>query len=311
MKKQPTFLQRMTMPLPALEEYHRQQRKEDFVQGTLFKGIRLRKCLHPVMVYGLKLMHLLSRQKITVIGDKRTPTSRPVVYAATHIGWDDIEMILTTIKDHAYLLLGDPHELYRNFDGLLLNLNGVICCDTSVKEDRYISKESCIQWLTRDGNILIFPEGAWNITPSLPTMKLFTGAAEMAIRADADIVPVAIEQYGRDNIVNIGGNIDCSSVALADKQALTNKVRDELATLRWEIWSSKPTVQRVSIPADYREKYLQDIQQQMGENYSIDEIETTRFRDKAEIAQREAFAHLRRLVPRRENAFLYNKRLKG
>lgn len=311
MKRHPNLLQQLTMPLPELEDYHRQRRKAAYEQGTLFKGIRLRRCLHPVMVYGLKLMHLLSRQKITVLGDKRTPTSRPVVYAATHIGWDDIEMILTTIKDHAYLLLGDPHELYRNFDGLLLNLNGTICCDTGDKEDRRISKESCIQWLTLGGNILIFPEGAWNITPSLPTMKLFTGTAEMAIRAGADIVPVAIEQYGRDYVVNIGRNMDCSSFTLADKRVLTDKVRDELATLRWEIWSSKPTVQRVSIPADYREKYLQDIQQQMGENYSIDEIETTRFRDKAEIAQREAFAHLQRLEPSRENAFLYNKNLKG
>lgn len=311
MKKQPTFYQRMTMPLPALEEYHRQRRKEDFEQGTLFKGIRLRKCLHPVMVYGLKLMHLLFRQRITILGDKRTPAQRPIVYAATHIGWDDIEMILTTIKDHAYLLLGDPHDLYRNLDGMLLNLNGIICCDTGVKEDRHISKESCIQWLTRGGNILIFPEGAWNITPSLPVMKLFTGAAEMAIRAGADIVPVAIEQCGKDYIVNIGRNMDCFSFSLADERVLTEKLRNEMATLRWEIWSSQPTIRRSDIPADYRKKYLLDIEQQMGGNYTIEEIETTRFRGKDEIAQRDAFAHLEQLQPCRENAFLYNKRLHG
>lgn len=305
MKKRPSLFRRITMPLPALEAYHRQRRKEDFEQGTLFKGIRLRKCLHPVMVYGLKLMHLLSRQRITILGDQRTPTQRPIVYAATHIGWDDIEMILTTIKDHAYLLLGDPHDLYRNLDGTLLNLNGIICCDTGVKEDRHISKESCIQWLTRGGNILIFPEGAWNITPSLPVMKLFTGAAEMAIRAGADIVPVAIEQYGRDYVVNIGRNIDCSSFALADKHVLTDKLRNEMATLRWEIWASQSVICRASIPADYREKYLQDIEQQMGGNYAIEEIETTRFRDKDEIAQRDAFAHLERLLPCKENAFLF------
>lgn len=44
---------------------------------------------------------------------------------------------------------------------------------------------------------MIFPEGAWNISENLLVMKLYTGAAEMAIRTGADIVPIAIEQFGK------------------------------------------------------------------------------------------------------------------
>ena len=73
------------------------------------------------------------------------------MYAATHIGWDDIEMILSSIGDHSYLFWGDPHEMYRDINGFLLDINGVIVCDTGDKFDRYIGKETCVKWLSQGG----------------------------------------------------------------------------------------------------------------------------------------------------------------
>lgn len=87
------IIQRLTMPLPELERYYRERRKERFENNEPFGGVKLRKALHPVLVCGLKIIHLFSGQKITVIGDKRVPADRPIIFAATHIGWDDIEMI--------------------------------------------------------------------------------------------------------------------------------------------------------------------------------------------------------------------------
>lgn len=57
-----------------------------------------------------------------------------------------------------------------------------------------IAKERGIQLLRQGGNLLIFPEGAWYVTENQIVMRLFEGAADMAIQSKADIIPIAIDQ---------------------------------------------------------------------------------------------------------------------
>ena len=296
------LLQRMTMPLPELERYYRERRKERFDRGEPFRGVALRRVLHPLLLGGMKMLHLLNRQKITILGDKRVPTDRPILFAASHIGWNDIEMIFSSIGDHTWLFWGDPKVSYRTMDGLLLDMNGIIVCDTQDKTDRAIAKANCINWLLQGGNLLIFPEGAWNVTENLPVMPLFPGAAEMAIRTGAEIVPLAIEQYGRSYTVNIGENI--RPAAGDEKGSLTVRLRDAMSTLKWEIWESKPPAKRAQFPPDVRERELQS---RLHIHYTMGDVNKTRFRTREEREQEDAFAHLDRLIPRRENAFLFRK----
>ena len=101
-------------------------------------------------------------------------------------------MILSAIGDHAYLFWGSPKDNYKNIVGVLLGLNGTIICETLHKEDRHISKETSVRWLSQGGNLLIFPEGAWNVLENPPVMPLYTGTAEMALRSGAEIIPLAI-----------------------------------------------------------------------------------------------------------------------
>lgn len=309
--KHKNFIQRLTMPLPELEAYYRERRRERFEKALPFAGVKLRKILHPVLVWGMKGKHILDKQKVTILGDKRIQTNRPVVYAATHIGWDDIEMILSSIGDHAYLFWGDPHEMYRDINGFLLDVNGIVVCDTGDKSDRYIGKEVCVKWLDQGGDLLIFPEGAWNITESLPVMPLYTGAAEMAIRTGAEIIPLAIERYEQNYTINIGRNITVSDLHLEQKQQLTETLRDAIAALKWEIWESQPQTKRAEIPPDYRLQVLQElqeVQEQMHGVYTMEDIEVTRYHTKEEMEQKDAFAHLDKLIPCKENAFLFRKR---
>ena len=302
------MLVRLTMPLPELESYYRQRRQVHFENNKPFRGVNFRKYIHQLLLIVLKIKHLLSKEVITIIGDKHIPTNHPVIFAATHIGWDDIEMIFSAIRTHAYLFLGDPRNLYRSIDGFLLDLNGAICMDTSSKSDRYVGKETCVRWLMQGGNLLIFPEGAWNITENLPVMPLYAGAAEMAIRSDAEIIPVAIERYGKQYVVNIGENICSTNMDLEHKWDMTAALRDTMATLRWEIWESRPKTKRTDIPQDHRFLELQELQKSMQGVYTLHDVEITRFHTQAEIAQKEAFAHLNKLIPCRENAFLYRNR---
>lgn len=302
--KRKNIFQRFSVPLAELEAYYRERRRERFEANAPFGGVKLRRTLHSVLVGGMKIKHLLDRQRVTILGDQRLPTDRPLVYAATHIGWDDIEMILSSIGDHAYLFLGDPRETYRNLDGFLLDANGIIICDTGHKQDRHIGKETCVKWLSRGGNLLIFPEGAWNITDSLPVMPLYTGTAEMAIRSGADIIPLAIEAYGRNYTINIGRNISASGMTVEQKHGLTAILRDAMAALKWEIWESQPRELRAETTENVR---LLEMLKGTNENYQLADIERTCFHTKAELAKQEVEKALHRLIPRRENAFLLRK----
>lgn len=298
------FFQRLAMPIPELERYYREQRKKRFKDNRLFRRIKIRKILHPILISGLKVIHLFKGQKITIIKDKSLPTNRPVIFAATHICWDDIEMIFSAIGKHAYLLWGDPRESYRSMDGFLLNLNGVIICNTDNKEDRYIAKESCVRWLEQGGNLLIFPEGVWNTSENQLVQYLFSGTAEMAIRTGADIVPIAIGQAGKEYRINIGKNISASGWLVEQKQDLTGYLRDVMATLKWEIYETWPVTERSSIPEKASEIYKQDFLNQAKGIFTWQDLMDTTFHPKNITTPEEAFSYFDKLIPCRENAFL-------
>ena len=61
-----------------------------------------------------------------------------------------------------------------------------------------IAYNRAIELLNNGGNLLIYPEGAWNVTPNEMVMKIFTGTVRMAKETGVDIIPIAVEQY--DNV---------------------------------------------------------------------------------------------------------------
>lgn len=92
---------------------------------------------------------------------------------------------------------------------------------------------------------------------------------------------------------------------LAEKKRLTEKLRDELCSLKWEIWNQFPVIQRGTLPSDASEKFLDSIMSQSENGYTVEEIKRTRYHDKRVVEPEEAFACLGSLMPRRENAFLF------
>ena len=61
-----------------------------------------------------------------------------------------------------------------------------------------------ISTLKAGDNLMYFPEGAWNMSPNLPMLPCFLGIIDVPKRGGADIIPVAIEQYGKHFKINIG-----------------------------------------------------------------------------------------------------------
>lgn len=305
--KRKNFFKRLMMPLPELEDYYRVQRAERHKNNEPIHGIKWRKRVHSLVLGLIGLSCALSKQTLTIIGDRRSRTGRPVIYACTHIGRYDIEMAFRIIRDPIWLFMGDPGKVYKDLDGLILWLNGVIFTDTAYAEDRHIGEETCVKALEQGGNLLIYPEGAWNIIENQVVMPLFTGTAEIAIRTGAEIVPIAIEQYGKHYYANVGENISPAGYNLSQKQKLTDNLRDTLCTLKWEIWEQFPVASRANLPENAAERFLSEIMSQSENGYTVDEIIRTRFHRK-ETSPEEAFAHLKRLVPCRGNAFLFRRK---
>ena len=77
-----------------------------------------------------------------------------------------------------------------------------------------------------------------------------------------------------------------------------------MCTLKWEIIEKYAVDNRSNITQDYWDGFLSNIETQMGDAYSLEDIEVTRYHTRAEIEQRDAFLYFDKLVPCRENAFL-------
>ena len=302
--KRKNIIQRLTMPLPELEVYYRERRKERFAQGKRLKNIQLREAFYPLFAVVLKLDRLFRKQKVTVIGNRKKYKGQ-VIFACTHTWENDLENIYEVLGRGCWWFVGDPCVLYKDISGLLLYLNGSIFLETGDKDDRHIAYLRAVEVLKGGGSLMIFPEGARNGSENLPVMPLFSGTAKMAMETNVKIVPIAIEQFDKHFVINFGNELFPKD--FDDNTSLTQRLRDDLATLKWEIWEREGLFARDSLPEDYREQYIQTFAKRLAPWDTLESVERTRFHTKAEFEQRDAFAHLEKLVPCRENAFLFRK----
>lgn len=299
----------ITMSQDELDLYYIKKRKQVYSKtGGVPKRIKLHNFLHWLLVPCIILLRKINGIKLTIVCDERKKTKKPVIYACTHIGGVDIETAFEAIKNPCWLFLGDPREIYKNFDGVMLSMNGVICLDSKDKKDRMIGKETAIGLLKNGGSLMIFPEGAWNISVNQPVMGLFSGTAEIAIKSGAEIVPVAMECYDKHMYVAIGENMDISEYCLEDKYRLTSKLRDNLATLKWHVFETVGVKERSNIPADYKEKFINSIiNDNKDTSYTEQDVIDTMFVDKRVTEPKTAFAHLEKMKLNKQNAFLFRK----
>lgn len=289
-----------------IDQFHIRVRKYRYkrTKGRV-KGIAIHNAFHYLLLPCIKLLRVLRKQNLILVSDKHIQyRKKSIIYACTHIGGNDVECLFEAIKSPCFLFLGDPREVYMNLDGLMLYLNGVICLDSYDKEDRYIAKQTAISLLKQGGSLMIYPEGAWNISENQPVMGLFTGTAEIAIMAKAEIVPVAIERYENDYYVSIGGNICCADYMIEKKVYLTELLRNELASLKLEIWESIGVSARTTISDKYKEVFLNEIFDEKDTSYTLKDVTDTMYKDKKVTSPKEAFAYLLDLKPNRQNAFL-------
>ena len=158
---------------------------------------------------------------------------------------------------------------------------------------------------------MYFPEGTWNLSPNLPVLPCYWGIVDVARKGNAIIVPVAAEQYGKHFKVNIGKNIDMNlyGEGTLEKTRAINDLRDTLATLKWEIWESMPIQKRNELPEDTWTQYIENRFSEWP-YFNTEYINRLIYKPKDVVEREEVYGPVKKLIPNRNNAFLYNKRLK-
>lgn len=305
--KKLSLLEKRKMAIEQLVEYYAEYRIYCYNKGDKLRGIELRKKIHPLVNLILKIDQLLSKEENVVISDKSNANPKvPKIFACTHIGGNDIQRTFQVIKEPAYLMLGDPGILYKMPIYQGLKMNGVIPLETKNRADRKIAYYRAIELLNNGGNLLIYPEGAWNVSPNEVVMKIFTGTVRMAKETGVEIIPIGVEQYGKTFYFNIGENYGIDKNTTISDKELTAELRDKLATLKWEIMGTQPTLDRATLPDDYLDEFQAEIvgRCNYGYGFSLEDAISESFHDKTITTPEEAFAHLQEIEYNKDNAFL-------
>lgn len=305
------YLKQLRMPIEDLVKYHCERRKEDYEDGVMLKGINARKKMYPVVKGILKIDQLSSKEKIVDMTSEEVKIYNSEdkgnkIYACTHIGGNDIQRTLQTINVPAYLMLGDPGILYKKLIYQALRFNGVIPLETKDRKDRKFAYDRSIELLENDGNLLIYPEGAWNVLPNVLVMKLFRGTVRMAKETGKPIVPIALEQIGDTFYIKVGKQYTIDKDSNLSEEELTYELRDKLATLKWEILESQPLTNRSDIPDGYLKTFQDGIVNKCnyGYGFSLEDALSEAFHDKNVTEYLDAFSFMDNIELTKENAFL-------
>lgn len=332
--KKANFLEKHNMSIDELAKYYCELRKYKYFRGDKLHGIQIRKNLHFLVSTILAADQLFSREKLLNVNDLREQKelilkiqllfeeikksltknsgNKPKIFVCTHIGGNDVQRAFQIIKDPAWLMFGNPGVVYKKAIYQGLKLNGVLPLETFDKVDRKITYNRALELLFDGGNLLIFPEGAWNVSPHELIMKLFVGAVRLAQESGAEIIPLALEQYGKTFYYHLGEGYTIPQNSDKSLYELRDELREKLATLKWDILLTQEPLKRDEIPEDYLQQFQDDIigRCNYGYGFSLQDALREKFHDKTIINEEEVFSFLENLEINTYNAFLAKDKLK-
>lgn len=252
--------------------------------GVTRYSIRWRKFLHKLIIWLSKKFHpFLRENKVKLVRNDFVLNGKPTIYAATHVFYSDIACATSTINDSAFLLFnGNAKKFIPLIDRVGIWLVGGVPVRREDKNDRQKSLNKLLQILYRRGNVLIFPEGSHNLSPNLLVKKLWWGLLEIAEKADANIVPIAIQRVGDEHCVIIGDKLEREKYPFKIEEI--RGLRDEMATLAWELIEISPPLKREDITDDYWLSFIHENLLNYVPKVSIAEEESYDFIPKDEIS---------------------------
>lgn len=282
---------------------------DDDIEKSVNKtGVAIRKVLNPLMQ---RLLPLHTYTKIRVTSRAKMPKGQPIIFACTHGFYDDAALGMVTTNKPFYVLFGSLPLAIGSLDGIFAWMLGAIFIDRTDKVSRRAAKDKMVRALQLGTNVLIYPEGVWNVHPCKMMSGLYPGVYDVAVESGALVAPIACLRNGNASFSVLGEAFDISQY---DRKEGLEVLRDKMATLRYDLMETYAQDKRDTFPhgrealKEYWDQYIDSLIKEVG-LYDRETEERVTWRDPGVIEPEEAFAHLSNLPVKRETAFLFNKRL--
>jgi len=218
-------------------------------------GMEIRKKINPLL---RPILKLAAKEKIIVDNYPKLEDNTPYIFVSLHNFVEDTICNLATIDRDAYLLFGTTDQLDVNPEMYAAWLNGFIYVD---REDKQNRKDALLkmQRVLKNGNsVLIFPEGGFNNTENLLSLKLFASPYILSKLTGTKVVPIApYYEFGSDKVyMNVGEPMDLSQYD--DQKEALRDLRDTLSTLLYESMEKHSTpLIRKELGSDPRLDYME------------------------------------------------------
>ena len=137
----------------------------------------------------LKLIIRTQRKHKFVFLNSHPDIQANCIYALNHSCKWDSQYIMEIAPGSCTILAGK--QRLKLIDRLVFILNGVVWVDRKDKSSKNASKEKMHAVLKKGKSLCVFPEGTWNLRPSLPVLPLYWG-----------IVDVIYHQGSENSLVN-------------------------------------------------------------------------------------------------------------
>jgi 1-acyl-sn-glycerol-3-phosphate acyltransferase len=197
-----------------------------------------------------RLIMITISSPVKVIGLGKIDTSKPHVYAVSHASALDIPVLYVYLP-FEFRILFKKELLSYPIIGWHLKRSGQVCIDQQRPSRSIAHIRSAVKSLQTGMPLVIFPEGGR--TPDGEIKPFQPGAFYLAIKAQADIVPVALvgtfellpmNTYhikSRPLEMRVGEPISTAGYGLRDMEALSAKVKTAMDELYYQERSAAQT----------------------------------------------------------------------
>lgn len=310
--------------------------KEDVQDCLSVSGIRVRKFFAPLLrlVYRTQTPY-----KIRI--DHREPltyTKKGRIFAINHRQGDDIVTGANVAGQSAYIVFGNKYLSLDTTNGLGLWAYGMILLDRDNKTNRHNTYDKMKYVLEHGGNIIIYPEGYWNLddngeaderhgadghnSENWLIQDFNIGIFRLAQETGCEIVPTVLhyDEHGKKVCYGCRGKV---ITVKADDDIFEKKEQllTVMRTMYYEMMEKYSSYMRTELESNGQTIYEQwkELKKNLVKDCDIDrtgyhlDLADEKRIGKAKVAkpvttQADAFSHLQHLKLCEENAFLFRKR---
>lgn len=310
------------------------------VEDTLSrKGIKIRKLVAPLLRIPYKTQ---SKYKLKI--DSRSKLSKdgkPKIFVINHRQADDIVLGVNAVNESGYIVFGNKHLALETSNGLGLWAYGMILVDRNDQNSRKSSYEKMKYVVENNGNIIVYPEGYWNLddngmkdekhnaddhnSESWLIQDMNWGAIKLAKETGTVIVPITMhyDEVGSKKCYAVRGEefIVGKQDDIAEK---TSELKEIMQTTYYNLMEKYSSYTRKHLESKGKtlKQQWKDLKKELVADCDIDHIEykldlsDEKLIGKAKVVNdittnEEAFSHLKEIQYNKDNAFLLSKKLTG